>query len=52
MSGIGIGTVLPFVYVTVKHGKPDEKSHADEIFHTFDIRIIVNQRKNFFDFAY
>jgi len=50
--GIGGITVFPFVYVAVKHGKPNKEGHADEVFHAFDVGVIIYQRENFFDFAY
>ena len=51
VTGIGIGIFITFVYVAVKHGKADKKSHADEVFHTLDVCVVIYQSENLFDFA-
>lgn len=48
---VGGSTLFPFVYVAVKYGESDEKSHADEVFHALDVRVVIYQRENLFDFA-
>lgn len=43
--------VFFFVYVAVKHGKPDEESYANQVFHAFYVRVIIYQSENFFNFS-
>ena len=53
VAGIGGSVIVfPFVYIAVKHGKPYEECHADQILHALDVRVIIYQRENFLDFAY
>jgi hypothetical protein len=52
VASVGVGIFVLFVYVAVKHGEPNEEGQADEVFHTFNVRIIIYQCENFFDFAY
>jgi hypothetical protein len=51
VAGIGGSTFFLFVYVAVKHGKPHKEGHADEIFHAFDVRVIIHQCENFLYFS-
>jgi hypothetical protein len=52
VAGIGCSTFFFFIYVAIKHGKPNEEGQADEVFHAFDVRVIIYQGENFLDFAY
>jgi hypothetical protein len=49
---VGVVNIVPFVYIAVKHGEPDKEGDADEVFHAFDVRVIIHQGENFLDFAY
>jgi len=51
MTDVGIGIIVSFINVAVKHREADEESNADKIFHAFDVRVIIYQSKNFFEFA-
>jgi hypothetical protein len=48
---IGASFFFAFGYVAVKHGEPNKESDADEVFHAFDVRVIIYQRKYFFNLS-
>ncbi|MBK5274764.1 MAG: hypothetical protein JJE30_06905 [Desulfuromonadales bacterium] len=52
MTVTGDSIFFPFVDVAVKHGEANEEGYTDEIFHAFDVRVIIYQSKDFLDFAY
>jgi hypothetical protein len=40
------------VNIAVENWKPDKECHADQVFHPFDILIVIDQRNNFLHFPY
>jgi hypothetical protein len=41
VTGIGGSIFFLFVYVAIKHGETNKKGYADEVFHAFDVRVII-----------
>jgi hypothetical protein len=44
--------LIAVVDVPVKYREPDKKGHADQVFHTFDILVVIDQREYFLHFPY
>jgi hypothetical protein len=52
VASIGGRIIFFLVYISIKHWKPHEEGHTNEVFHAFDVRVIIHQRKNFLEFTY
>jgi hypothetical protein len=52
VAGIIDLVVVLFVDVAVEHGKPDEEGNTNQVFHAFDVRVIIYQGEHFLDLAY
>jgi hypothetical protein len=46
------GLSLVAVNIPVENREADEEGHADQVFHPFDVLIVVDQRDDFLDFSY
>jgi hypothetical protein len=47
-----VGLSLVAVNIPVENWKADKEGYADQVFHPFDVLIIIDQRDDFLDFPY
>jgi hypothetical protein len=44
--------VLAAVDVAVEHGEPGKEGDADQVFHTFDVLVVIDQGVDFLELSY